>query len=170
MQRLLSALLAFCLFACCACAEISCQCGKEDCECFIQLGDDGPAVAFIQAALVAQGFLAENADGARFDDHTLQAVLRFQQENHLPTSGMMDDETLTLLIWGMLPDALDAYDPESSTVIVWVPTDGGLRHHARPDCCQMKDPRMVSQRNALAMDMLRCGRCKPFGYLKPAKD
>lgn len=79
---------------------------------------------------------------------------------------MLDDDTLTLLLWGMLPSALDQAEPASSKLPMWIPTDGGIRHHDLKTCSNMLDPRLVSQRNALAMEMLHCGRCKPAGYQK----
>lgn len=94
----------------------------------------------------------------------LRAVLRLQQANALPETGLMDDATLTLLLFGLSPDELDVSDPFSVGGPVWVPTDGGKRHHRKPSCSGMLDPRLVSQRNALAMDMLPCGRCKPDGF------
>lgn len=152
-----------------ACAELLCQCGLEQCICFIQLGDEGPAVEFIQNALIAQGYLAPNDDSSAFDEKTQQAVLRFQQQNALLLTGTMDDDTLTLLIWGMLPEELNWAKPGSSQLAMWIPTDGGIRHHDKQDCSKMIDPRLVTQRNALAMEMLHCGRCKPDGYIKPTK-
>ena len=150
-------------------AEIPCQCCQEPCLCFIQLGDEGPAVEFIQNTLVANGYLAPNDDASVFDETTRQAVLDFQTAHDLSPTGTMDDNTLTLLLWGMLPEELDKAEPSSSTLPMWIPTDGGSRHHDTKTCSQMFDPRLVSQRNALNMNMLHCGRCKPFGYVKPAK-
>lgn len=158
--------LCLCLVFHAASAEIPCACGLAECICFIQLGDEGMPVEAIQNTLVIQGYLAPNADGSSFDERTLQAVIAFQTKHGLEPTGMMDDETLTLLLWGMLPEALDAAQPFSSTLTVWVPTDGGKRHHDKPTCSGMLDPRLVSQRNALAMEMLHCGRCKPPGYTK----
>ena len=169
MRKVLFVLLLLSLCLCTAQAEIPCRCGQEPCGCFIQLGDEGPAVEFIQNTLTAQGFLALRDDASAFDEKTRQAVLRFQEANDLSPTGVMDDDTLTLLLWGMSPDALDAAQPFSSTLVVWIPTDGGIRHHDKPSCSKMFDPRLVSQRNALAMGMLHCGRCKPAGYVKPAK-
>ena len=168
MRRMIAALLLVCLIGA-ARAEIPCQCGQEAYQCFIQLGDEGPAVECIQHALIALGYLQAKEDASVFDETTRQAVLRFQADNDLSPTGMMDDDTLTLLLWGMLPEALDAAQPDSSTLEMWIPTDGGTRHHDKKTCSNMLDPRLVSQRNALAMNMLHCGRCKPAGYVKPAK-
>ena len=168
MHRWLAILILLC-FAGMACAEIPCQCNLENCQCFIQLEDEGPAIEFIQHTLITKGYLAFKDDTSDFDETTRQAVIHFQQDNHLPLTGMMDDETLTLLLWDMLPKDLDQLIPLSSTLPVWIPTDGGIRHHDNPECCDMHDPRLVTQRNALAMNMLHCGRCKPPGYIKIAK-
>ena len=161
LRRLFSLLAMLCLVFTCAAAEIPCQCGHEKCVCFIQLGDEGPAVEFIQNTLITRGYLAANDDASAFDEKTAAAIRHFQQDNNIAPTGMMDDETLTLLLWSMLPEELDTAQPGSSTSTVWVPTDGGKRHHDKKTCSGMLDPRLVSQRNALAMNMLHCGRCKP---------
>ncbi len=169
MRRMTAMLMLLCLLICQAGAEIPCQCGLENCQCFMQFGDEGPAVEFIQNMLIIRGYLAPNDDASAFDEKTLAAVQRFQQDNSRSPTGIMDDETLTLLLWGMLPDELNAAHPDSSTLAVWIPTDGGIRHHDLETCSGMLDPRLVSQRNALAMNMHHCGRCKPPGYDKHAK-
>ena len=169
MRKLLGILLLGVLCSC-ASAEIPCQCGQAACQCFIQQGDEGPAVEYILHALIALDYLQANEDASDFDKVTRQAVVRFQEDNGLSPTDMMDDNTLTLLLWGMTPEELDEAESESSTLAVWIPTDGGIRHHDKQSCSNMLDPRLVSQRNALTMNMLHCGRCKPSGYVKPTKD
>ena len=164
MRRIFCIFLMLCTISVCAAAEIPCQCGREACLCFIQLGDKGPAVEFIQNMLVEKGYLAPRDDASAYDEKTVAAVKRFQEDNNLAPTGMMDDETLTLLLWGMLPVALDAAQPGSIEAPVWIPTDGGIRHHMSGMCCNMSDPRLVSQRNAIQMNMKDCGRCHPTGY------
>lgn len=166
MRHVCISFICLLLAACSVAAEIPCVCGMDKCQCFIQLGDEGMPVETIQNALVSQGYLAPNDDASAFDEKTLQAVLKFQEAHHLPLTGMMDDETLTLLLWGVLPEDLGTLEPHSSSLIVWIPTDGGKRHHDTPTCSGMHDPRLVTQRNALVMNMLHCGRCKPLGYQK----
>lgn len=166
MRRILALILCTCFISCIAFAEILCICEMTDCQCFIQLGDEGMPVDAIQNALVAQGWLAQQNDASAFDENTRQAVIAFQTAHHLSPTGRMDDDTLTLLLWGMLPKELDIARPETSSLPMWIPTDGGIRHHDTPTCSNMYDPRIVSQRNALAMNMLHCRRCKPFGYIK----
>lgn len=166
MRRLFLTLICAMLLVCSATAEIPCLCEREACTCFIQLGDEGMPVQAIQNALVTQGYLAPNDNASAFDEKTLRAVIKFQEAHQLPQTGMLDDDTLTLLLWGVLPLELDALEPHSSSLVMWVPTDGGKRHHDIPTCSGMLDPRMVTQRNALAMGMLHCGRCKPAGYQK----
>ena len=166
MRKCLSIAILLFILVCPAYAELPCECGDASCRCFIQLGDEGMAVDAIQNALTSQGYLPANKDASSFDESTLQAVIAFQTANNLPPTGMMDDATLTLLLWGMLPEELDAARPDTSKLRMWIPTDGGIRHHNTPTCSKMYDPRMVTQRNALAMNMLHCGRCKPDGYHK----
>lgn len=163
MRRLLAFALGLLLLAPCALAEDDCICGQPDCVCFIQLGDGGMAVEAIQNALVEQGYLQPNDDASGFDEATRQAVMAFQTAHELSPTGMMDDSTLTLLLWGMTPEELDEADPLSIGLLVWVPTDCGIRHHKRESCCDMLDPRLISRRNALRMEMEPCGRCQPTG-------
>lgn len=160
MRRIGWMVLWILVFVFAAQAEVNCVCNKEKCICFIQLGDGGPAVDVIQEALIEQGYLSPQGDVTLFDAGTVEAVKAFQRANRLEETGTMNDETLTLLLWGVLPDEMDLTADANG---VWIPTDGGIRHHKRAGCCQMYDPRLVSRRNALAMDMQPCGRCKPTG-------
>ena len=168
MRKLFLLTLIFVLFALAASAEIPCQCGQESCRCFIQLGDEGPAVEVIQHALIAKGYLSAKDDGSCFDQRTVDAVRHFQEAHGLPTSGVMDDETLTLLLWGMLPEALDVAQPLSNGKAVWIPTDGGIKHHANVYCAPhlftIHDPRLVSVRNALTLGYDPCKLCDPTGF------
>jgi len=59
--------LMFLLLASFAAAEIPCQCNQTECTCFIQLGDEGPAVEFIQNALISQGYLSPGDDASSYD-------------------------------------------------------------------------------------------------------
>ena len=167
MRRIFSIFLMLCTISVCAAAEIPCQCGREACLCFIQLGDEGTAVEFIQNTLVDKGYLAPRDDASAYDEKTVAAVKRFQEDNNLAPTGMMDDTTLTLLLWGMLPEELDAAQPGSIGAPVWIPTDGGTKHHREVDCAPhlftINDPRLVSHRNAMALGFAACGICQPTG-------
>ena len=163
MRRFLFIIMALCLLGGAALAEIPCQCGQDACQCFIQLGDEGMAVEFIQNELVAQGYLAANDDASDYDEATVKAVMAFQEAHSLPATGMMDDETLTLLLWGLLPDELDVKAPASNGRPVWIPTDGGIRRHVKSTCSSMFNSRLISVRNAEIIGMLPCGRCNRNG-------
>ena len=159
MQKALPIVFCLCLCFSICFAEVPCECQQEYCTCFIQLGDGGPALEYIQHALISQGYLLQANDAHLFDEHTLQAVLRFQEANNLPITGTLDDNTLTLLLWSMLPEELDIVDPISNGRSIWIPTDGGIRRHKNPACCNMFDPRRVSVRNAELMNLQPCGIC-----------
>ena len=163
MQKILMTIL--CLYLCFGIcfAEVTCACQQEYCTCFIQLGDGGPALEYVQHALIAQGYLLQANDAYLFDEATLQAVLRFQEANSLPTTGTLDDVTLTLLLWNMLPDELDNAAPASNGRGIWIPTEGGIRRHINPTCSNMSDPRLISVRNADFMDFQPCGKCNRGG-------
>lgn len=163
MRKITLILLPLLLTACAAVAEIPCICSEEACICFIQLGDEGPAVEYIRQTLAEQGYLPSSNGPVIFDEPTRQAIIRFQKEHDLPATDMMDDETLTLLLWGMLPTELDEHDPFSNSNAIWIPTDGGIRRHWKSGCCKMHDPRRVSVRNADMMNMLPCGLCNRNG-------
>lgn len=139
------------------------DCGADHCTCFIQLGDEGQAVARIVEALKLQGYLDLKTPVGVFSQAVQDAVIAFQADHGLTCTGTMDDDTLTLLLWEMLPERLDVFrpfdenDPETWIVTVYVPTDGGKRRHASSVCCGMIDPRKVSIRNAEKMGFLGCG-------------
>ena len=67
---------------------------------------------------------------------------------------MLDDETLTLLIWGQA-------STQDEKIEVWVPTDGGKKRHKKPTCSNMLDPRKMSSMNAEALGIEACKRCNP---------
>jgi len=142
------------------------DCGNTDCTCFIQLGDTGGFVKGIIKLLKEQGYLDKKAKTAQFTPEVEAAVLSFQNDNGLPLTGTMDDDTLTLLIWGILPNELDKvmpvqrYDPSTYPDMVYVPTDGGKKRHQDPECCDMYDPRKVSIRNAAALRYDACKICE----------
>ncbi|MBQ8202344.1 MAG: peptidoglycan-binding protein [Clostridia bacterium] len=163
MKKAIPIILCLCLCFSICFAEVPCECHQAVCSCFIQLGDGGPAMEYIQHALIDQGYLLQANDAHLFDENTLQAVLRFQEANHLPATGTLDDNTLTLLLWGLLPDELDVAEPSSNGRGIWIPTDGGIRRHLKHDCSKMEDPRRVSVRNAELMDMQPCGKCNRNG-------
>ena len=136
---------------------IRCTCIGH-CECFIQEGDEGNAVKEIIKLLIKEGWLTKKTSTAEFSSDVTEAVKQFQGKNHLEPTGTMDDDTLTLLIWGMLPEELDAVRPSSRTETVFIPTDGGKKRHKSEKCSGMKDPRKVSIRNAEALGFDACKR------------
>lgn len=164
MRRLIPVLLLLCFMTGFALADgIPCYCIEEPCACYIQLGDGGPAIEYIQHALIEKGYLLQNNDASLFDEHTLKAVCTFQAANNLDVTGMLDDSTLTLLLWNMTTEELDALSPFSNGRLIWIPTNGGKRRHVNSQCCKMISPRMVSVRNAEFMDMKPCGICNRGG-------
>ena len=88
--------------------------------------------------------------------------MQFQRDNSLEPTGMLDDDTLTLLIWDKTPEELDLERPftygDASTLpfTCYVPVVGGKKRHASPDCCNMEHPRKVSIRNAYAVKFDAC--------------
>ena len=172
--RLKAALLLLLAAMLCACAavastHIACQCPPDECACFLSYGCQGEAIPAIAALLREQGYPCEAS--AQFDGEMERAVRSFQRDNGLNVSGVLDDDTLTLLLWGQSVEALDAmqaslraadggnplYNPDP----VYIPVYGGTKRHCNPGCSQMKEPRIVSVRNAEKLGYAPCKRCKP---------
>lgn len=140
-------------------AHIPCLCNnpQDQCTCFIQLGDKGPAVKEIVKILIEKGYLKNIAKKSVFTPEVKQAVIQFQSDNQLVCTGWMDDETLDALLFDVLPDSSDKYTEESWGSIYFVPTDGGIRYHSDPTCCDMHNPRMISGVNARCLGIKHCG-------------
>lgn len=139
--------------------KINCDCHSSPCICFIQLGDEGPFVSKVIKLLKEKGYCGPKQKVSILDEGAVQGIKLLQEKYGLPQTGMLDDETLTLLIFGMLPEQLDQADPLSRGEMNWVPTDGGKKRHAKLSCSAMLDPRKVSVRNAEALEFENCLRC-----------
>ncbi|MBF1130341.1 MAG: peptidoglycan-binding protein, partial [Dialister invisus] len=63
----------------------------------VEYGDRGNTVLQAQRLLIARGYMAGSADGI-YGRQMEQAVKRFQKEQGLPESGVMDRRTLQVLI------------------------------------------------------------------------
>ena len=164
--RLLSAmviLLAFILSFGSSLSEgrsyIPCDCGSDPCECFIQLGDEGGAVKKIITILIEKKYLGKKTSKDMLTREVEKAIRQFQQDNNLDATGMMDDDTLTLLLHGVLPEQLDTMYPHSNCSTIYIPTDGGKKRHSNPECSGMYDPRKVSDRNAEELGFDPCKKC-----------
>ena len=139
---------------------IICDCGEESCSCFIQKGDIGNSVRTVINILTEKGFLNDSHRVDTFDDELELAVKEFQKANDLEQTGMLNDETLTLLLWDKLPEELNKENPDEG-MQVWIPTDGGVKRHRVSTCSSMLDPRKVSLRNAKYMGFYPCETCCP---------
>lgn len=151
-RALIGCVLLLCLCAS-ACAEIACDCQAKNCKCFIQLGDRGNAVKAIIKLLEEQGYL-ESTEKTVFSLDVYDAVRAFQSIHGLQETGMMDDDTLTMLIWGM-----DGVPKDAELAVVYVPTDGGIRYHNDSGCRDMYDPRKITICNAEALSISYCRIC-----------
>lgn len=146
-------------------ALIPCQCNNppDQCNCFIQLGDKGPAVREIVALLEEKGYLSKPHKKSEFTLEVKEAVIRFQNDNHLECTGWMDDETLDALLLNILPDPSVKYEEERWGDVVFIPTDGGERYHLDPKCCEMHHPRLITRVNAERLGISHCGlRSEPY--------
>ncbi len=140
---------------------IQCDCFPGRCECFIQLGDEGGAVKRIVEVLIDKKYLPKKTPKGKFSEEVEIAVKQFQTDNNLEPTGTMDDDTLTLLLWDMLPEQLDEIDGglEKNCRTVYLPTDGGKKRHRKETCSRMEDPWKVSDRNAEKLGFDECGKC-----------
>lgn len=138
--------------------DFDCDC-RGRCECYIQFGDSGNAVKGIVLLLREYGYVGEKQP-YEFDAALESAVLDFQYDCGLLETGVMDNDTLTMLIWGVTAEERAWNNPDAQTR-VWVPTDGGKKCHRKPTCSGMYNPRKVTRENAIELDMQPCGRCKP---------
>ena len=109
------------------------------------------AVEAIQHALINAGYLAPNQDASAYDLARSLGVIAFQKAHDPSPTGMMDDETLTLLLWNMTPEELDQAMPFSIGRFVLGPDGRRQKCHVQSTCSKMPDPRLVSVRNAQQM-------------------
>ena len=164
MKRLIAFLLIGICLICSAFSaselytERGCDCQAEPCSCFMQLGDEGVPVKAVISVLKEKGYLKSGIE-ATYTAAVAEAVMALQREMGLPETGMLDDETLTYLLWGMSSEALDTARPDLSLEVVYVPTDGGKKFHDNIKCSKMIDPRKVSRRNAEKLGIDDCGIC-----------
>ena len=141
-------------------SSFQCDCNQTPCICFIQLGDKGNAVKQIIEILIDKGYLSRNTSTGMFSLEVETAVKRFQSNNKLKATGMMDDDTLTLLLWGVLTKTTDT-NSVNTPKYVYIPTDGGKKRHLNPKCSKMEDPRKVSVQNAEKLGFMPCKKCNP---------
>ncbi len=168
MKRTVSVLL-LCAFLC-ACfhgapaentiyTHMNCRCGLENCVCFMQEGDSGPAVRECIALLKKHGCLAEEHSQTVFDAAVTQAVISFQAEMGFEQNGMLDDPTLTCLLHGVTREMLDSDGVSGDLTEVWISSRGGVRCHIRKSCRGMKNARKLTARNAEALGIEKCRVC-----------
>lgn len=162
MKRLLAlVLLLVCLLPMVWAEEIGieCACREENCICFLQLQDEGTAMRGVIALLKEKGYLTDGRIKVTYTEKVETAVKALQKEHQLPETGLLDDETLTYLIWGMSSAELDEVKPLLSRDVVWVPTGGGEKYHGKMNCSGMGNPRKMLRRNADALGIEPCRRC-----------
>ena len=163
MKKMLAGALALMLLTLVctgALALVRHDCREKNCVCFIQRGDMGPGVAAIARRLRAMGYLKTDKTVSTFTKELDEAVRAFQKDHRMKADGLMTDNTLTWLLYGLGANDMDREYPLSDGRQVWVPTDGGTRFHTRPDCSGMSYARKLSLRNALALGFEPCSRCR----------
>lgn len=166
MKRLFSLVLCLMLLFAFSKAEendpFACDCGfdaekGEKCACYLQEGDIGPFVNGVIVLLKEKGYLAQAHARGVFDGEVTQAVMRFQYDMDLTETGVLDHETLRMLVFFGLPEAL--WPDEADRMLVWVPTDGGEKRHILKECSLMIAPRKISNTNAAALGIEMCEHC-----------
>lgn len=159
--------IAWILLACASAqtqVPIECDCNASPCRCYLQLGDEGAATRAVITLLKEQGYMADSRIKATYTESVEMAVKAFQRAHQLPESGQLDDQTLTLLVYGSY--ALNV--PEGMKCVVWVPSNGGEKYHRASVCkrlrIQMINPRKITLNNAVGLGMQARGLCKPPSY------
>jgi len=141
--------------------SIECDCNQSPCACYLQFGDKGAAMRAVITLLKAKGYMQETRVKVLYTDTVEIAVKAFQKAHQLPADGLLDDRTLTLLVYDKYP--LD--DPAEKNQVVWVPTNGGEKYHKDRVCDklpkQMIAPRKISLYNAAGLNIEPCKLCKP---------
>lgn len=150
-------------------AYIPCMCNNpsDQCTCFIQLGDKGLAVKKIVELLYTKGYLKAITKKNEFTPDVKQAVIKFQVDHNLNSTGWMDDETLDALLLDVFPADDEKHSQEYWDAICFVPTDGGIKYHSDPTCSDMYNPRMISRVNAMSLGIEPCKKnsCKRSSLL-----
>lgn len=163
MKRLIALLLmVVCLLSAPAWAEevgIDCACRETKCICFLQLQDEGAAMRGIIVLLKEKGYLTDGRIKVTYTAKVEDAVKAVQAAYHLLETGLLDDETLSYLIWDVSSEEVDMLKPLLSTDIVWVPTGGGEKYHGKITCSGMDAPRKMTRRNADALQIEPCRKC-----------
>lgn len=122
---------------------LPCVCGFEECVCFAREGDTGYLVQTARSLLFEMNLLDKLHPQAKFDENMKTALLDFQELKGLDRTGLLDDETLTMLFATehemLIPDVRCFY----------VPVNGGQELHISSVCSGMIDSRMVSARSGM---------------------
>ena len=165
MKRCFALIFALLLIFCTAASEtqenpFACDCEKEVCECFLQEGDIGPAAEGVIVYLKERGYLAQMHSRGVFDEEVTLAVKAFQKEMDLDETGVLDNETLTMLIFYGMPESMYLWN-EKAQALLWVPSDGGVCKHTDPQCSGILNPRKISAMNAEALMLDACDHCMP---------
>ena len=139
-------------------STLLCDCSEETCICFLQEEDIGPAVQKVIVYLKERGYLSQEHSRGVFDAEVTLAVMRFQKDQDLEQTGMLDNATLTKLIFDGLPESMYMWN-EKSEILLWIPSDGGVCKHLNPDCYGILNPRKISMLNAEALMLDACDHC-----------
>lgn len=150
----------------------------------LEEGSYGDNVQQLQLRLIQLGYLNDSADGS-FGGNTRAAVEAFQNQNGFPADGIASaafqmvlfsdsatpaQQDLTRYVSDYPPDAAQESILETtsasvpviqqqSSVMVWIPTNGGHRYHSKSTCSGMIDPECVPLDQAEALGFTPCGRC-----------
>ena len=150
----------------------------------LEEGSYGDNVQQLQLRLIQLGYLHDSADGS-FGGNTRAAVEAFQDQNGFPVDGIAsaalqmalfsDSATSaqqdlaryvsdypTVAAHESTSETISASVPviqQQSSVMVWIPTNGGHRYHSKSSCSGMIDPECVPLDQAEALGFTPCGRC-----------
>ena len=72
----------------------------QACVCLPELvpGDDGSAVGWVKAILAVRGYPSDETHVRFFDGTMINALMRFQKDQDIPTTGIVDAVTWAVLL------------------------------------------------------------------------
>lgn len=141
--------------------EIPCVCGQDACTCFMQEGDGCPGLDVLAQCLEEKAAYVRPEKLEAISADMTEAVRVFQRDHDLTETGLLDDETLTLLLWDKLPPEMEKEAAEEERTLCFVPVRGGERCHKTEQCSGMDHPRRMSLQNALRLGYELCENCYP---------
>ena len=126
----------------------------------VNFGDVSDSVHALQVRLIELGYLEEGTDDGSFGPMTRDALSLFQENNSLPVTGVLDEETLTVLRSIHAQTAYGYTVPQIRAMNVEAETEPGHEHEftasiVEPDCILGGYTRHVCSCGTVRVDSLK---------------